>query len=55
MHGAILEETIAGVTDILDAELDRIAVERAVIGQFYSGVKLSTGHTGARQHRDRRA
>jgi uncharacterized protein len=47
MHSAILDETIAGVTDILGGELDRIAVERAVIGLFFTGVKLSTGHAGA--------
>ncbi len=43
----ILNETIAGVTDILGAELDGITVERAVIGLFFTGVKLSTGHAGA--------
>ena len=43
----ILAETIAAVTDILGAELDEIAVERAVIGLFFTGVKLSTGHAGA--------
>jgi uncharacterized protein len=43
----ILNETLAGVTDILGAQLDRIAVERAVIGLFFTGVKLSTGHAGA--------
>ena len=43
----ILAETIAAVTDILGAELDDIAVERAVIGLFFTGVKLSTGHAGA--------
>jgi uncharacterized protein len=43
----ILTETIAGVTDILGPELDGIAVERAVIGLFFTGVKLSTGHAGA--------
>jgi uncharacterized protein len=43
----ILNETIAGVTDILGSELDEIAVERAVLGLFFTGVKLSTGHAGA--------
>jgi uncharacterized protein len=43
----ILNETIAGVTDILGAELDEIVVERAVIGLFFTGVKLSSGHAGA--------
>ena len=47
MQSPILAETIAAVTEILGAELDDIAVERAVIGLFFTGVKLSTGHAGA--------
>ena len=47
MQNTILTETVAAVTDILGAELDRITVERAVIGLFFTGVKLSTGHAGA--------
>ena len=47
MESAILNETIAGVTDILGDQLDRITVERAVIGIFFTGVKLSTGHAGS--------
>jgi uncharacterized protein len=43
----ILAETIAVVTEILGPELDEIAVERAVIGLFFTGVKLTTGHGGA--------
>jgi uncharacterized protein (DUF4213/DUF364 family)/DNA-binding beta-propeller fold protein YncE len=43
----ILSETIATVTEILGADLDAIAVERAVIGLFFTGVKLTTGHAGA--------
>jgi len=43
----ILAETVAAVTDILGADLDRIAIERAVIGLFFTGVKLTTGHAGA--------
>jgi hypothetical protein len=43
MRSAILNETIAAVTDILGRDLDRIAVERAVIGLFFTGVKLSAG------------
>ena len=46
MHSSILNETIAGVTDILGPELDGIAVERAVIGLFFTGVKLSAGVAG---------
>jgi len=47
VQSPILAETIAAVTDILGPELDEIAVERAVIGLFFTGVKLSTGHAGA--------
>lgn len=43
----ILTETIARIRDILGADLDRITVERAVIGLFFTGVKLDTGVTGA--------
>jgi uncharacterized protein (DUF4213/DUF364 family) len=46
VHGAILNETIACVTDILGRELDNIAVERAVIGLFFTGVKLTAGVAG---------
>jgi hypothetical protein len=43
----ILIETIARIQDILGADLDRITVERAVIGLFFTGVKLDAGVTGA--------
>ncbi len=43
----IVAETIAAVTDIRGRELDDIAWERAVIGLFFTGVKLTTGHAGA--------
>lgn len=48
MHSAILptgilDETIAAVTGILGRELEAIAVERAVIGLFFTGVKLAAG------------
>ncbi len=51
MHSAILPdgiltETIAGVTDILGRELAGIAVERAVIGLFFTGVKLTASPNG---------
>jgi len=46
MHGAILTETIARVTETLDRDLDGIAIERAVLGLFYTGVKLSAGTAG---------
>jgi uncharacterized protein (DUF4213/DUF364 family) len=47
LPNGILTETIAAVTDILGPDLDGITVERAVIGLFFTGVKLSTGHAGA--------
>jgi uncharacterized protein (DUF4213/DUF364 family) len=43
----ILAETVAGIQRILGADLDRIVVERAVIGLFFTGVKLDTGIAGA--------
>ena len=43
----ILTETIATIQDILGADFDRITVERAVVGLFFTGVKLDTGVTGA--------
>lgn len=43
MHSPILSETIAAMTEILGRELDDIAVERAVIGLFFTGVKLTAG------------
>jgi len=43
----ILTETIASIQDILGADLDRITVERAVVGLFFTRVKLDMGVTGA--------
>jgi uncharacterized protein (DUF4213/DUF364 family) len=43
----ILAETIAGIDNILAGELDRICIERATIGLFFTGVKLNTGAAGA--------
>src|ERR1700747_824869 len=43
----ILAETIAGIQRTLGAELDHIVIDRAVIGLFFTGVKLSTGVAGA--------
>jgi uncharacterized protein (DUF4213/DUF364 family) len=44
---SILRETIAAIREILGAELDGISVEQAVIGLFFTGVKLSNGIAGA--------
>lgn len=43
---SILAATIAAIGAILGPELDRIVVERAVVGLFFTGVKLSTGSAG---------
>jgi uncharacterized protein (DUF4213/DUF364 family) len=43
----ILAETIAGIQRTLGADLDRIVVERAVVGLFFTGVKLDTGVAAA--------
>lgn len=46
-NNSILGETIAAIGTILGAELDEIAVERAVVGLFFTGVKLNNGVAGA--------
>jgi uncharacterized protein len=46
VQSGILNETIGRVTDILGRDLDRIAVERAVIGLFFTGIKLDAGAAG---------
>lgn len=43
----LLTETIIRIEEILGADLDRICIERATIGLFFTGVKLSTGVAGA--------
>ena len=50
MHNAsssILGDTIALIGNILGAELEAITIERAVVGLFFTGVKLSNGTAGA--------
>jgi uncharacterized protein (DUF4213/DUF364 family) len=44
---AILRETLAAIPEILGAQLDGITIERAVVGLFFTGVKLSNGMAGA--------
>jgi uncharacterized protein len=46
-HRTILAETIAGIEQILGDDIDRVTVERATIGLFFTGVKLNTGAAGA--------
>ena len=43
----ILSETIEAVRAVLGRELDGLTVERAVVGLFFTGVKLSNGIAGA--------
>jgi uncharacterized protein (DUF4213/DUF364 family) len=43
----ILDESIEAVREILGRELDDLTVERAVVGLFFTGVKLSNGVAGA--------
>ena len=43
----ILRETLAVIPEILGPQLDGLTVERAVIGLFFTGVKLSNGIAGA--------
>jgi uncharacterized protein (DUF4213/DUF364 family) len=44
---AILQETLTAILEILGPELKGITVERAVIGLFFTGVKLNNGIAGA--------
>jgi uncharacterized protein (DUF4213/DUF364 family) len=43
----ILRETIAAIPEILGSEAQNLTVERAVIGLFFTGVKLNNGIAGA--------
>jgi uncharacterized protein (DUF4213/DUF364 family) len=43
----ILRETLSEISEVLGSELDGLSVERAVIGLFFTGVKLSNGIAGA--------
>src|SRR6266851_4212436 len=42
----ILHETLGAIRQILGSELDGIAVERAVVGLFFTGLELSNGIAG---------
>ncbi|MDD4170982.1 MAG: DUF364 domain-containing protein [Syntrophomonas sp.] len=46
MNNIILTETINQLRDILGESMEQLTVERAVIGLFFTGVKLSNGHGG---------
>lgn len=46
MSNPILDESVQMVRDLLGSGLDSITIDRAVLGLFFSGVKLSTGEAG---------
>lgn len=43
----ILNETIEAIREIVSGEIESITIERVVVGLFFTGVKLSSGHVGA--------
>lgn len=43
----ILTETIEIIRNVVADESGKLTIERAVVGLFFTGVKLSTGHVGA--------
>src|SRR5947207_15762469 len=47
MDNPILRETLERIAETLGAERDRITVERAVVGVFFTGVSLDNGIAGA--------
>lgn len=46
-QATILDETVAAIVRTLGPEVERISVERAVVGLFFTGVKLDSGAAGA--------
>jgi len=46
LSSGILAETVEAIRDIASKEIATIVIERAVVGLFFTGVKLSTGHVG---------
>lgn len=47
MTNTILAETVDIVRERLGDKLNEIVIDRAVVGIFFTGVKLSTGHAGS--------
>jgi hypothetical protein len=47
MKKPILHDTLETIGEILGPERDRITVERAVVGVFFTGMKLDNGIAGA--------
>jgi len=46
MNDTLIDETVDRIAEILGDDLADITIERAVLGLFFSGVKLSDGHGG---------
>ena len=46
-NSEILQETIASIREIASDRIGQAMIERVVVGLFFTGVKLSTGHVGA--------
>ncbi|MDD4402577.1 MAG: DUF364 domain-containing protein, partial [Desulfitobacteriaceae bacterium] len=46
VENEILERTICRIKELLGEQFEEITVTRAVLGLFFSGVKLSTGYGG---------
>jgi uncharacterized protein (DUF4213/DUF364 family) len=44
---SILDDTIATIGAVLGSELERITIDRVVVGLFFTGVKLDNGIAGA--------
>lgn len=42
----LLDETISVIETILGARVNDVTIERAVVGLFFTGIKLSSGHVG---------
>jgi uncharacterized protein (DUF4213/DUF364 family) len=47
MQSTILSETIEAIREILGPGVDHLTVDRAVVGLFFTGVRLSNGIAGA--------
>ncbi len=45
--GKILSETVAAIRDSAPEAVARATIERVVVGLFFTGVKLTSGHVGA--------
>jgi uncharacterized protein (DUF4213/DUF364 family) len=43
----ILHETVEAIRRVLFTDIGELTIERVVVGLFFTGVKLSTGHVGA--------